>query len=65
MIEKCDLKGKKIHGMRISDRAALVLINEDATSYTDLASARSEIINTVQQKFGYTLEQEPVEISDE
>ena len=51
--------------MRISDRAALVLINEDATSYTDLASARSEIINTVQQKFGYTLEQEPVEISDE
>lgn len=65
LIEKCDLKGKKIHGMRISDRAALVLINEDATSYTDLASARSEIINTVQQKFGYTLEQEPVEISDE
>lgn len=50
--------------MRVSDKAALVLINESAKSYADLAAARKEIINTVREKFGYTLEQEPVEIPE-
>lgn len=64
LIEHADLKGKKLHGMRVSDKAALVLINEDAKSYADLAAARTEIIDTVREKFGYTLEQEPVEIPE-
>lgn len=62
LIENCDLKGKLLHGMRISDKAALILINESAKSYKDLEKARTEIIKTVKAKFGYTLEQEPVEI---
>lgn len=62
LIEQAGLKGKLLHGMRVSDTAALVLINESARSYADLAAARAEIIQTVQDKFGYTLEQEPVEI---
>ncbi len=62
LIEQCGLKGKKLHGMRVSDKAALVLINEDAKSYTDLAAARKEITNAVREKFGLELEQEPVEI---
>lgn len=62
LIEQCGLKGKKMRGMRISDQAALVLINEDAKSYADLAAARDEIIGTVAEKFGFVLEQEPVEI---
>lgn len=62
LIEQAGLKGKLLHGMRVSDTAALVLINESARSYADLAAARTEIIQTVQDKFGYTLEQEPVEI---
>ena len=61
-IEKAGLSGKLIHGMRVNEKAALVLINESAKSYADLAAARSEIIDTVKQKFGYTLEQEPVEL---
>lgn len=64
LIEKSDLKGKNLHGMRVSDKAALVLINENAKSYVDLATARSEIIDTVRKKFGYTIEQEPVEIPE-
>ena len=48
--------------MRINEKAALVLINESANNYSDLANARTEIINTVKDKFGYTLEQEPVEL---
>ena len=61
-IEQCGFKGKLLHGIRVSDKAALVLINESATSYNDLAKARSEITGKVYDKFGYWLEQEPVEI---
>lgn len=64
LIEHAGLKGKKLHGMKISDKAALVLINEDAKSYADLAAARKEIVDTVRDKFGYTIEQEPVEIPE-
>lgn len=63
LIEQCGLKGKELYGMRVSDKAALVLINENAKSYADLAKARAEIIETVREKFGFTLEQEPVEIT--
>ena len=51
--------------MRVSDKAALVLINESAKSYADLAAARAEIIKIVKDKFGFTLEQEPMELGDE
>lgn len=63
LIEVCGLKGKELHGFRVSDKAALVLINESARSYADLAQAREEIMDSVFGKFGYHLEQEPVEIA--
>ena len=63
LIEHAGLSGKLFHGMRISDKAALVLINESAKSYNDLAKARDEIIGKVYDVYGYWLEQEPVEIS--
>jgi UDP-N-acetylmuramate dehydrogenase len=62
LIENAGFKGKLLHGIRVNEKAALVLINESAKSYSDLASARAEIIQTVQDKYGYTLEQEPVEL---
>jgi UDP-N-acetylenolpyruvoylglucosamine reductase len=62
LIEDAGLKGKLLHGMRVSDKAALVLINESAKSYTDLDAARSEIIQTVRDKFGLELAQEPEEL---
>lgn len=62
LIEQCGLKGKIMRGMRVSDKAALVLINESAKSYADLAAARAEIVGAVAEKFGLVLEQEPVEI---
>lgn len=62
LIEQCGLKGKLIRGMRVSDKAALVLINESAKSYADLAAARAEIMGLVAEKFGFALRQEPVEI---
>lgn len=62
LIDQVGLNGKTIHGIHVNKKASLVLINESATSYQDLAAARKEIIDAVQQKFGYTLEQEPVEL---
>lgn len=62
LIENAGLKGKLIRGMRVSELAALVLINESAESYEDLAAARDEIRRVVAEKYGVELEQEPVEL---
>lgn len=64
LLENAGLKGKAFHGMRVSDKAALVLINENAKNYADLNAAREEIIQIVKDKFGYTLEQEPMELGE-
>ena len=62
LIEKAGFSGKLLHGMRVSEKASLVLINESAKSYTDLAAARAEISAGVFDKFGFEIRQEPVEI---
>lgn len=62
LIEACGLKGKVMRGIRVSNKAALVLINESAQNYADLAAAREEIVGAVAEKFGLVLEQEPVEL---
>ena len=63
LIEAAGLKGRQLHGFYVSDKAALVLINEYAHTYAELAAARAEICQTIKDKFGFTLEQEPVEIT--
>jgi UDP-N-acetylmuramate dehydrogenase len=62
LIEQTGLKGALLHGMRVHDKNALVLINESAASYQDLADARDEISGAVRDKFRITIEQEPLEI---
>lgn len=62
LIEQIGLKGKLLHGMRVHDKNTLVLINESALSYKDLAAARDEIIGAVRDKFRILIEQEPLEI---
>lgn len=62
LIEACNLKGEVLHGMKVHDDNAVVLINESAKSYADLAAAREEIVNAVRDKFQIYLEQEPLEL---
>lgn len=62
LIEAAGLKGQLLHGMRVNDKNALVLINESATSYADLAAARDEIIGKIRDTFRIQIEQEPLEI---
>ena len=62
LIDKSGLKGVEISGMKPHDKNALVLTNISANSFKDLASARQEIIKTVENKFDILIEQEPLEI---
>lgn len=62
LIEQTGLKGTVIAGMKVHDKNALVLINESATSYADLAQARDEIQTAVRTKFRIEIEQEPLEL---
>lgn len=62
LIEETGLKGEVLHGMKVHTGNALVLINESAQNYEDLAAARDEIITAVRDKFQITIEQEPLEV---
>jgi UDP-N-acetylmuramate dehydrogenase len=62
LIEQVGLKGQLLHGIRVHDKNALVLINEAAGSYADLAAARDEIAGKVRDTFRIMLEQEPLEV---
>jgi UDP-N-acetylmuramate dehydrogenase len=62
LIEQTGLKGQLLHGMRVHDKNCLVLINESASSYDDLAAARDEVIGAVRDKFRIIIEQEPLEL---
>lgn len=63
LIEQTGFKGQLLHGMRVHTGNALVLINESATGYADLAAARQEIIEGVRELFNITIEQEPLEMA--
>ncbi len=62
LIEKAGFKGQLLHGIRVHEKNCLVLINESASSYNDLAAARDEIIGKVRDTFQIIIEQEPLEL---
>lgn len=63
LIEQAGFKGQLLHGIRVHDKNALVLINESASGYSNLAAARDEIIGGVRDKFRIQIEQEPLEMN--
>jgi UDP-N-acetylmuramate dehydrogenase len=62
LIEKAGFKNQVIHGFRVNEKNCLVLINESAAGYADLAAAREQIVGTVRDLFRVHIEQEPLEI---
>lgn len=63
LIDKAGLRGYRSHGMRVYEKNALVLVNDSASGYNDLAAIREEIVQIVFDKFGIKIEQEPLELS--
>lgn len=64
LIEQCGFKGQLLHGIRVNDKNALVLINESASTFEDLEAARDEIAGKVRDQFRITIEQEPLQLTD-
>lgn len=62
LIEQAGLRGKTLHGIRVYEHNALVLVNDAASGYQDLAAAREEICDAVRDRFQIVLEQEPLEL---
>ena len=65
LIENAGIKGRDFYGFKVSDKAALVLINESGKTYADMQKAVAEISKNVEEKFGFKLEQEPNVIGKE
>lgn len=59
LIEKAGLKGKEFGTISSYTNNAMVLVNNGNATRADVESARDEIIKTVFDKFGITLEAEP------
>lgn len=59
LIEKVGLKGVSFGVAKTYDKNALVLTHDGTATAQDIFFARDQIIETVLQKFGITLEQEP------
>ncbi|MGF1689513.1 UDP-N-acetylmuramate dehydrogenase [Photobacterium japonica] len=58
LIDQCALKGHQIGGARVHDQQALVLVNADKASATDVVALAQYVVDAVQQKFGIQLEHE-------
>ena len=64
MIEACGWKGHRRAAVGVSDRHALVLVNHGGGRAQDILALAADITTSVQQRFGLTLEREPVVFSD-
>lgn len=62
LIEKAGLKGALINGIKVYEKNALVLVNESASSYQDLATARDQIVGQIRDLFRIEIQQEPIEL---
>ncbi len=58
LIERAGWKGKGVGGAAVYEKQALVIVNRDHASAQDVVSLALEIIASVEQKFGVTLEPE-------
>jgi UDP-N-acetylmuramate dehydrogenase len=60
MLEQCGFKGTEHYGLKLWHNHALVITNPHGASYDDLVKLVELIVRTVQDKFGVTLEPEPL-----
>lgn len=60
LIDQCGLKGKTIGGAAVHDKQALVLVNKNCATATDVRALSDEICRIVAQRFAVDLQPEPV-----
>ncbi len=62
LIEEAGLKGFKKGNFSTYEKHALVIVHNGQGSYEELLNFKKHIVDSVQEKFGILLEQEPVEL---
>lgn len=60
ILEQCGFKGAEYFGLKMWAGHALVITNPNGAGYADLVKLVEMIVKTVQDKFGITLEPEPL-----
>ncbi|HEY0295260.1 MAG TPA: UDP-N-acetylmuramate dehydrogenase [Bordetella sp.] len=60
LIDQCGWKGKSLGPAGVHDRQALVLVNRGGATARDIMALAAEIQRDVRQRYGVTLEPEPV-----
>ncbi len=60
LIDQCGWKGKSLGAAGVHDRQALVLVNRGGATGADVLVLARTIVDDVRQRFGVTLEPEPV-----
>ena len=65
LIEACGLKGTRIGGAVISEKHANFIINDKGSTASDIESLIKLIQDTVEEKFGITLQPEARIVGDE
>jgi len=61
LIEACGFKGYRLGNAGVSDRHALVLVNNGGATYAEVSTLAGEIRRAVSDRFGISLSQEPLE----
>lgn len=59
LIEKCGFKGKKVQGVGMYDKQALVLVNYSCSSADNILTYAQAVIDCVKNKFEIDLQMEP------
>lgn len=63
LIDQAGLRGQVFHGVKVDDHNALILLNQSAQTFAELSQAIAEIQQIIVDKFGVTIEQEPINIA--
>lgn len=63
LIDKAGWKGRRVGPVGVHDRQALVLVNHGGAVAEDVLSLAASIRSDVRERFGVTLEQEPVNVT--
>lgn len=62
LIDACGLKGQQLGQAGVYQNHALIIVNHGGATYSDISQLAAKIRQSVQDRFGVTLTQEPIEL---